>query len=101
MDGAAGRQAVVLHTTSGTTGTHLSHSSSVPGIAKCRTHSWRVHICCKGSRDDDVIHSVYGFGMVNGGHYVREAVLHFTGAKLLPAGTGSGDSIRTAGSADA
>jgi phenylacetate-CoA ligase len=26
--------------------------------------------------------------MVNGGHYIREAVLHFTNAMLLPAGTG-------------
>ena len=35
-----------------------------------------------------MVHSVYGFGMVNGGHYIREAILHFTGAMLLPAGTG-------------
>ena len=42
----------------------------------------------QGLRDTDVVHSVYGFGMVNGGHYIREAMLHFTGALLLSAGTG-------------
>jgi phenylacetate-CoA ligase len=31
---------------------------------------------------------VYGFGLVNGGHYIRETILHFTRALLLPAGTG-------------
>ena len=36
----------------------------------------------------DVIRSVDGHGMVNGGHYVREAVLHWTGAQFLSAGTG-------------
>ena len=34
------------------------------------------------------MHSVYGFGMVNGGHYIREALVHFTKCLLLPAGTG-------------
>ena len=34
------------------------------------------------------MHSVYGFGMVNGGHYIREALLHWTKSLLLPAGTG-------------
>ena len=41
-----------------------------------------------GPAADDVVHSVYGFGMVNGGHYIREALLHFTRCLLLPAGTG-------------
>lgn len=42
----------------------------------------------RGLRTSEIVHSVYGFGMVNGGHYVREAILHFTQALLLPAGTG-------------
>jgi hypothetical protein len=37
---------------------------------------------------DEVVHSVYGHGMVNGGHYRREAVTHWTGAQFLSAGTG-------------
>jgi phenylacetate-CoA ligase len=36
----------------------------------------------------DVIHSVYGHGMINGGHYIREAVTHFTNSIFLSAGTG-------------
>ncbi len=87
MDGAAGRQAVVLHTTSGTTGTPQplffgAWDREVQNALLARAY------LLQGLTDDDVIHSVYGFGMVNGGHYIREAVLHFTGAKLLPAGTG-------------
>jgi phenylacetate-CoA ligase len=35
-----------------------------------------------------VVHSVYGHGLINGGHYIREAVTHWTGATLIPAGTG-------------
>src|ERR1051326_2190076 len=42
----------------------------------------------QGMTDADVVHAVYGFGMVNGGHYIREAVLHFTKSLLVPAGTG-------------
>uniref|UniRef100_UPI002490CF2C hypothetical protein n=1 Tax=Janibacter hoylei TaxID=364298 RepID=UPI002490CF2C len=37
---------------------------------------------------DDVVQSVYGHGMINGGHYIREAVTHFTNALFLSAGTG-------------
>jgi phenylacetate-CoA ligase len=40
-------------------------------------------------RQDDVVHSVYGFGMVNGGHYIRETIMHWVGAQLLSAGTGA------------
>jgi phenylacetate-CoA ligase len=46
--------------------------------------AYRLH----GLRDDDIVQSVYGFGMVNGGHYIRETILHFTKAMLLPTGTG-------------
>jgi phenylacetate-CoA ligase len=41
---------------------------------------WRM----QGLRPDDVIHSVYGHGMINGGHFVREAALHYT--NCLPFG---------------
>lgn len=37
---------------------------------------------------DDVVQSVYGHGMINGGHYIRESVTHFTNALFLSAGTG-------------
>jgi phenylacetate-CoA ligase len=39
-------------------------------------------------RPDDVVHSVYGHGMINGGHYIREAVTRFTSATFMSAGTG-------------
>jgi phenylacetate-CoA ligase len=42
----------------------------------------------QGLREDDVVHSVYGHGMINGGHYVREAFTHWTRALFLSAGTG-------------
>jgi phenylacetate-CoA ligase len=40
-----------------------------------------------GLEPTDVVHSVYGHGMINGGHYIREAVTHFTNSVLLSAGT--------------
>ena len=43
----------------------------------------------QGMREEDVVHSVYGFGMVNGGHYIRETIVHWVGAQLLTAGTGA------------
>lgn len=81
------RPSVVLHTTSGTTGAPQplffgAWDREVQNLLLARAYR------LQGLRDDDVVHSVYGFGMVNGGHYVREAVLHFTKALLLPAGTG-------------
>ena len=85
--GAAGRHVAVFHTTSGTTGDpqpifYGAWDREVQNALLARTY--RLH----GLRDDDVVHSVYGFGMVNGGHYVREALLHFTRARLLTPGTG-------------
>jgi phenylacetate-CoA ligase len=41
-----------------------------------------------GLQSSDVIRSVYSHGMINGGHYIREAVTHFTNAIFLSAGTG-------------
>ena len=82
-----GRRSVVMHTTSGTTGTPQplffgAWDREVQNALLARAYR------LQGLTDNDVVHSVYGFGMVNGGHYIREAILHFTGARLLPAGTG-------------
>jgi len=84
---AADRPAVVMHTTSGTTGAPQplffgAWDREVQNLLLARAY------LLQGLRDDDVVHSVYGFGMVNGGHYIREAALHFTKALFLPAGTG-------------
>jgi len=81
------RPHVVMHTTSGTTGRPQplffgAFDREVQNALLARAY------LLQGMRDDDVVHSVYGFGMVNGGHYIREAILHFTKAMLLPAGTG-------------
>ena len=87
MDGAEGRRNVVMHTTSGTTGTPQplffgAWDREVQNALLARAYLFQ------GMTAADVVHSIYGFGMVNGGHYIREAVLHFTEAMLLPAGTG-------------
>jgi phenylacetate-CoA ligase len=42
----------------------------------------------QGLQPREVVHSVYGHGMINGGHYVREAILHYTNALLITPGTG-------------
>lgn len=83
----ASRASVVFHSTSGTTGVPQplyfgARDREVQNALLARAYR------LQGLRDDDVVHSVYGFGMVNGGHYIREALLHFTKALLLPAGTG-------------
>ena len=85
-DTASGRH-FVLHTTSGTTGAPQplffgARDREIQNALLARAY------CLQGLRADDVVHSVYGFGMVNGGHYVREALLHFTEATVLSAGTG-------------
>ncbi len=77
----------VFHTTSGTTGVpqplfYGAEDREIQNLLLARAYR------LMGLRDDDVVHSVYGFGTVNGGHYVREAVTHFTDALLVPAGTG-------------
>lgn len=78
---------VILHTTSGTTGKpqvllFSPKSREVQNLLLARLYRFQ------GLRPEDVVHSVYGHGMVNGGHYVREAVTHWTSATFLPAGTG-------------
>lgn len=83
----ATRPPLIFQTTSGTTGRPQPllfgpKSREVQNLLLARFYA------LQGLRRDDVVHSVYGHGMVNGGHYVREAVTHWTGAQFLSAGTG-------------
>lgn len=77
----------VMHTTSGTTGLPQvllfgPKTRELQNLLVGRAYLWQ------GLRGSDVVHSVYGHGMVNAGHYMREAVLHFTNAVFMSAGTG-------------
>ncbi len=81
------RPVTVIHTTSGTTGrpqvvlfSPKSREVQALLVARC----WKM----QGLRATDVLHSVYGHGMINGGHFVREAALHYTNNLFLSAGTG-------------
>ena len=81
------RPPTVLHTTSGTTGRpqlvlFSPKAREVQALLVARV--WQL----QGLRPGDVIHSVYGHGMINGGHFVREAALHYTNNLFLSAGTG-------------
>lgn len=81
------RPPVVMHTTSGTTGTPQvllfgAKSREIQNLMLGRLYRFQ------GLRPDDIVHSVYGHGMINGGHYVREAVIHWTSAVFMSAGTG-------------
>lgn len=83
----AERPPVVMHTTSGTTGrpqvVYFSPKSrEVQALLVARLYQMQ------GLRPDDVIHGVYGHGMINGGHFIREAVTHYTNNLYLSAGTG-------------
>jgi phenylacetate-CoA ligase len=78
---------VVIHTTSGTTGQpqplfYGPRSRELQNLMLARAYYFQ------GLRDTDRVHSVYGHGMVNGGHYIRETFLHFTNALFFSAGTG-------------
>lgn len=81
------RGPAVLQTTSGTTGNPQpvlwgAWGRETQNALLGRTYRWL------GVGADDVVHSVYGHGLVNGGHYVREAIVRYTDALLLSAGTG-------------
>lgn len=81
------RSPVIFHTTSGTTGRPQPllfgpKGREVTNLLVGRMYRWQ------GMGHRDVVQSVYGHGMINGGHYVREAVTHFTNALFLSAGTG-------------
>ena len=90
FDGRAkgqGGDPVIFHTTSGTTGHPQPlmfgpRGREVTNLLVGRMYRWM------GLQSDDVVHSVYGHGMINGGHYIREAVTHFTNSLFLSAGTG-------------
>lgn len=81
------RPVTVIHTTSGTTGRpqvvlFSPKSREVQALLVARIYRMQ------GVRPGDVLHSVYGHGLINGGHFVREAVLHYTNNLFLSAGTG-------------
>ncbi len=82
-----GRPPIILHTTSGTTGTPQVLLFGAKGREAQNLLLGRLYRF-QGLRPDDVVHSVYGHGMINGGHYIREAVTHWTNALFLSAGTG-------------
>ena len=78
----ADRPPVVMHTTSGTTGRPQvllfgAKSREVQNLLLGRLYR------LQGLQAGDVVHSVYGHGMINGGHYIREAVLHWTNAVFM------------------
>lgn len=78
---------VVFHTTSGTTGRPQPlmfgpKGREITNLLVGRMYRWM------GMQPADVVQSVYGHGMINGGHYIREAVTHFTNSLFLSAGTG-------------
>ncbi|MBX2886513.1 MAG: hypothetical protein KTR32_41545 [Granulosicoccus sp.] len=78
---------MILHATSGTTGTPQPllfgpRAREVHNLLLARTY------LLQGLLPTDVVHSVYGHGPVNGGHYIREAVTRFTNAMFFSAGTG-------------
>lgn len=81
------RPPVIMHTTSGTTGKPQPllfgpKTREVQNLLLARLYR------LQGLGEGDVAHSVYGHGMINGGHYIREAVTRWTSAVLLSAGTG-------------
>ena len=82
-----GQPPVKFHTTSGTTGRPQvlifgPKSREVQNLLLARLYT------LQGIGRGDVVHSVYGHGPINGGHYVREAVTHWTQAVFVSAGTG-------------
>lgn len=81
------RLPMILHATSGTTGNPQPllfgpRAREVHNLLLARAY------LLQGMQPTDVVHSVYGHGPVNGGHYVREAVTHYTNAIFFAAGTG-------------
>lgn len=85
--GGADRAPTIFHTTSGTTGRPQAllfgpKGREITNLLVGRMYRWQ------GLTPADVVQSVYGHGMINGGHYIREAVVHFTNSIFLSAGTG-------------
>lgn len=77
----------VIQMTSGTTGTPQPIIFGPYGREAANVLLARMFLGL-GIDSSDIVHSVYGHGLTNGGHYVREAVLHFTPAVFISAGTG-------------
>lgn len=85
--GGKDRPPTIFHTTSGTTGRPQAllfgpKGREITNLLVGRMYRWQ------GLMPSDVVQSVYGHGMINGGHYIREAVTHFTNSIFLSAGTG-------------
>ncbi len=85
--GGPDRAPTIFHTTSGTTGRPQAllfgpKGREITNLLVGRMYRWQ------GVSPSDVVQSVYGHGMINGGHYIREAVTHFTNSIFLSAGTG-------------
>ena len=83
-----GPAGLVMQTTSGTTGAPQPiffgpRSRELQALMVAR--AWML----QGLNAGDVVHSSYAHGMVNAGHFVREAALHYTRALLLSAGAGN------------
>lgn len=81
------RPPIVFHTTSGTTGTpqpllFSPKSREIQSLLVARSYRFM------GLKPAATVQSCYGHGMINGGHYIREAVTHYTNALFLSAGTG-------------
>ena len=81
------RPPIVFHTTSGTTGTPQPllfgpKSREIQSLLVARSYRFM------GLKPAATVQSCYGHGMINGGHYIREAVTHYTNAMFLSAGTG-------------
>ncbi len=81
------RPQIIMQTTSGTTGTPQPLLFG-PKSREVQNRLLARMYLMAGMTRDDVVHSVYGHGMINGGHYVRETVTHWVGARFLSAGTG-------------
>ena len=87
-DPRSGPAGLVMQTTSGTTGAPQPiffgpRSRELQALMVAR--AWLL----QGLGAGDVVHSSYAHGMVNAGHFVREAALHYTRALLLSAGAGN------------
>lgn len=85
--GGHDRPPTIFHTTSGTTGRPQAllfgpKGREITNLLVGRMYRWQ------GLSPSDVVQSVYGHGMINGGHYIREAVTHYTNSIFLSAGTG-------------
>lgn len=87
MGAGPDRSPVVFHTTSGTTGRPQALLFGPKGREVCNLLVGRMYRW-QGLEPRDIVQSVYGHGMINGGHYIREAVTHFTNSVFLSAGTG-------------